>query len=235
MRTLLTRLWILLGMVTATATVTVIGPATAIAGALGASRTTTRSWPLDNRNPKSISLALFGRFIMRRLLSLSTAGDGHHHGHRHASDPRPRSPPLARVINTTRSWSADNRNRPWRRLCRRAPLLSVLRTVRRRRGREQAALAARLHARAVADRDAGRLSPALAAGERALKIVEHGPGGFSVDAAVVWNTIGTIREAMCDYDSAGSAYRRAAESWTATSTTTPSCRRGSRSPPARRG
>ena len=33
MRTLLTRLWILLGMVTATATVTVIGPATAIAGA----------------------------------------------------------------------------------------------------------------------------------------------------------------------------------------------------------
>ena len=34
MRTLFTRLWILLGMVTATATVTVIGPATAIAGAL---------------------------------------------------------------------------------------------------------------------------------------------------------------------------------------------------------
>ena len=35
MRTLLIRLGILLGMVTATATVTVIGPATAIAGALG--------------------------------------------------------------------------------------------------------------------------------------------------------------------------------------------------------
>ena len=35
MRTLFTRLWILLGMVTATAAVTVIGPATAIAGALG--------------------------------------------------------------------------------------------------------------------------------------------------------------------------------------------------------
>ena len=33
MRTLLTRLWILLGMVTATAAVTVIGPATAIATA----------------------------------------------------------------------------------------------------------------------------------------------------------------------------------------------------------
>ena len=86
----------------------------------------------------------------------------------------------------------------------------MLRTVRRRRGREQGGLAARLHARAVADRDAGRLSPALAAGERALTIVEHGPGEFSVDAAVVWNTIGTIREAMCDYDGAGSAYRRAA-------------------------
>ena len=86
----------------------------------------------------------------------------------------------------------------------------MLRTVRRRRGREQAALAARLHAGAVADRDAGRLSPALAAGERALKIVEHGPGEFSPDAAVVWNTIGTIREAMCDYDGAGNAYRRAA-------------------------
>ena len=71
--------------------------------------------------------------------------------------------------------------------------MSVLRTVRRRRGREQAALAAPLHAGAVADRDAGRLSPALAAGERALKIVEHGPGEFSPDAAVVWNTIGTIR------------------------------------------
>ena len=26
----------------------------------------------------------------------------------------------------------------------------------------------------------------------------------------MWNTIGTIREAMCDYDGAGSAYRRAA-------------------------
>ena len=34
MRTLLTRLGILLGMITTTATVTVIGPATAIAGAL---------------------------------------------------------------------------------------------------------------------------------------------------------------------------------------------------------
>ena len=88
--------------------------------------------------------------------------------------------------------------------------MSLLQAVRRRRGREQAALAARLHAGAVADRDAGRLSPALAAGERALKIVEHGPGEFSPDAAVVWNTIGTIREAMCDYDLAGSAYRRAA-------------------------
>src|SRR4029077_6131177 len=74
----------------------------------------------------------------------------------------------------------------------------------------QAALAARLHARAVADRDAGRLSPALAAGERGLTIVEHGAGAFSTDAAVVWNTVGTIREAMCDYDGAGSVYRRAA-------------------------
>ena len=27
---------------------------------------------------------------------------------------------------------------------------------------------------------------------------------------MVWNTIGTIREAMCAYDGAGSAYRRAA-------------------------
>ena len=27
---------------------------------------------------------------------------------------------------------------------------------------------------------------------------------------MVWNTIGTIHEAMCDYDLAGSAYRRAA-------------------------
>jgi len=90
-------------------------------------------------------------------------------------------------------------------------LLSVLlRAVRRRRGREQAALAAQLHAGAVADRDAGRLSPALAAAERALKIIEHAPGEFSTDAAVVCNTIGTIREAMCDYDGAGSAYRRAA-------------------------
>ena len=88
--------------------------------------------------------------------------------------------------------------------------MSVLRTVRRRRGRDQGAQVSRLHARAVADRDAGRLSPALAAGEHALKIVEHGPGEFSPDAAVVWNTIGTIREAMCDYDGAGSAYRRAA-------------------------
>ena len=88
--------------------------------------------------------------------------------------------------------------------------MSVLRTVRRRRGRDQAAQVSRLHARAVADRVAGRLSPALAAGEHALKIVEHGPGEFSVEAAVVWNTIGTIREAMCDYDGAGSAYRRAA-------------------------
>ena len=88
--------------------------------------------------------------------------------------------------------------------------MTLLRTVRRRRGREQATQAARLHAGAVADRDAGRLLPALAAGERALKIVEHGPGEFSPDAAVVWNTIGTIREAMCDYRGAGSAYRRAA-------------------------
>jgi tetratricopeptide (TPR) repeat protein len=88
--------------------------------------------------------------------------------------------------------------------------VSLLRTVRRGRGREQAALAARLHAGAVADRDAGRLSPALAAGERVLKIVEHRPGELSLDAVMVWNTIGTIHEAMCDYDGAGSAYRRAA-------------------------
>ena len=87
--------------------------------------------------------------------------------------------------------------------------MSVLRTVRRRRGRDQAAQVSRLHARAVADRDAGRLSPALASGDHALKIVEHGPGEFSPAAAVAWNTIGTIREAMCDYRGAAIAYRRA--------------------------
>jgi hypothetical protein len=68
----------------------------------------------------------------------------------------------------------------------------------------------------------GLATPGMAAGERTLKIVEHGPGEFSPDAAVVWNTIGTIREAMCDYDGAGSAYRRAPQSWTAITTTTPS-------------
>ena len=55
MRTLLIRLGILLGTATATAATTVIGPVTAIAGIGIDSGTTTRSWPLDNRNrPSSV-------------------------------------------------------------------------------------------------------------------------------------------------------------------------------------
>jgi tetratricopeptide (TPR) repeat protein len=70
--------------------------------------------------------------------------------------------------------------------------------------------AARLHARAVADRDAGRVSFALPAATKALVLVERRWGESSPDAAVVWHTIGTIREELSVYHGADSAYRRAA-------------------------
>ena len=70
--------------------------------------------------------------------------------------------------------------------------------------------AARLHARAVVHRDAGRLSSALQAAIKARMVVERRRGESSPDAAVVWHTIGTIREELSDYEGADTAYRRAA-------------------------
>ena len=110
--------------------------------------------------------------------------------------------------------------RPHRCLC--------LRTVRRRRGREQAALAAQLHAGAVADRDAGRLSPALAAGERALKIVEHGPGEFLPRMLRSCGTRSAPSVRQCaTTTSPATLTGEPPQSWTATTTTIPSRRRGS--------
>ena len=70
--------------------------------------------------------------------------------------------------------------------------------------------AARLHAHAIADRDAGRLRSALYAATNARRVVERRRGDSSPNAAVVWHTVGTIHEELSDYGGADSAYRRAA-------------------------
>lgn len=70
--------------------------------------------------------------------------------------------------------------------------------------------AERLNAYAIANRDAGRLGPALAAATKARTMVVRRRGESSPEVAVIWHTIGTIREEMSDFAYAGRAYGCAA-------------------------
>jgi tetratricopeptide (TPR) repeat protein len=69
----------------------------------------------------------------------------------------------------------------------------------------------RLNASAIAHRDAGRLGSASAAAIKARAVVVLRRGESSPEAAIVWHTIGTIREEENNFAEAGRAYECAAD------------------------
>lgn len=71
-------------------------------------------------------------------------------------------------------------------------------------------VAERLNARAIAHRDAGRLGPASAAAIQARAVVVRRRAESSPAVAMVWHTIGTIREEESNFAGAGAAYGCAA-------------------------